>query len=569
VPYKRNAAEQVLASCADVVVTAASAWRQLLEIRVDKSQPVPTFRGTLDIGGIVKVPVYSYKLVSKGAPPSVKKRSTAAAEGSTGKVSMDRTYRLVAPPHDEIPPEDQAMVFPYGRDLFPASELDIEAMRSTDPACLKIIGFVSSATVNLSWLIGPSYVVAPAQPSSTGKYSSVPVTCGVSALVRAMNELSRVGVARFVNKDFAEPQLVLLIPFSSPDRSEDTIVGANDVFVMLRLPFAEDLRSYFFQPLEFPEEHSAQARVTKALIDSLDVSPSGGSAPAMPSTGVLKDLGPEPSRASASDMDTVHWPNPVIARFRDFIGQRAISSSAPVPPPPLLAACRLHIHPRVEERSKAAAVAFRDTFGLAARSAATMKKRVRAFGHGEGGPSLFEDGDSSSKRSKLVVGEDDLMLQGTSTGVGPVDPIGDFQRVVQRGDVEGAVSGMMKQIERLAREERGGSLARLCLGQLRQQCVLHRRATAFNDFLRALRVAATFVSASGLPFFGGGGGHELWASVKANPGGLGLISTVDSPDSEVSPSQALEFASDPSAPASSREASPVVLDEEDDEDELL
>jgi len=65
----------------------------------------------------------------------------------------------------------------------------------------------------------------------------------LSALIHALHEVESYAVARYVQKDDAQPQILLLKP--NP--------GIEDEFECLYdvpLPFAEDVRSYQFPPLD-------------------------------------------------------------------------------------------------------------------------------------------------------------------------------------------------------------------------------------------------------------------------------------------------------------------------------
>lgn len=62
-----------------------------------------------------------------------------------------------------------------------------------------------------------------------------------SALVHAMIETRTYAVARFVAKDMKEPQLLLLSP---------TVTEKMVCFYDVPLPFAEDVRTYPFPPLD-------------------------------------------------------------------------------------------------------------------------------------------------------------------------------------------------------------------------------------------------------------------------------------------------------------------------------
>lgn len=102
-----------------------------------------------------------------------------------------------------------------------------------------------------------------------------------SALIHALHELESYAVARYVQKDDAQPQIFLLKP--NP--------GIEDEFECLYdvpLPFAEDVRSYQFPPLDkvltvtgnvlkehrlLPSEDLKQAM--SDFVDSMDLSTCG------------------------------------------------------------------------------------------------------------------------------------------------------------------------------------------------------------------------------------------------------------------------------------------------------
>ena len=63
----------------------------------------------------------------------------------------------------------------------------------------------------------------------------------LSSLIHALHELDSYAVARIVLKENKDPQIILLAPYIEPD-----IEGLIDV----PLPFAEDVRTYRFPPLD-------------------------------------------------------------------------------------------------------------------------------------------------------------------------------------------------------------------------------------------------------------------------------------------------------------------------------
>lgn len=63
----------------------------------------------------------------------------------------------------------------------------------------------------------------------------------LSALIHTLYEVESYAVARFVAKDTKEPQLLLLMPSIEPD---------FECLYDVPLPFAEDVRTYQFPPLD-------------------------------------------------------------------------------------------------------------------------------------------------------------------------------------------------------------------------------------------------------------------------------------------------------------------------------
>ena len=63
----------------------------------------------------------------------------------------------------------------------------------------------------------------------------------LSSLTHALYEVDSYAIARLVTKEGKEPVLLLLAPFIEPD---------YEYLIDVELPFAEDMRSYKFAPLD-------------------------------------------------------------------------------------------------------------------------------------------------------------------------------------------------------------------------------------------------------------------------------------------------------------------------------
>ena len=102
-------------------------------------------RGTIDIGGVVHIPIRTYGKTMEAKLPSMKKLSSAAAADADGGVAMDRQYRSADDLSKEIPPEDRVKSYRYGKELFPVAPTDEALMKYEDEKCLQLLCFTSAS----------------------------------------------------------------------------------------------------------------------------------------------------------------------------------------------------------------------------------------------------------------------------------------------------------------------------------------------------------------------------------------------------------------------------------------
>lgn len=101
----------------------------------------------------------------------------------------------------------------------------------------------------------------------------------LSSLVQAMASLRKFAVARYVGRDGADPKMVVLAPSN---------VGDIDCLLMVRMPFADDVRKYTFASLDvlvnkkgervvehpyIPTEEQLEAM--DSFVDAMDLSTAG------------------------------------------------------------------------------------------------------------------------------------------------------------------------------------------------------------------------------------------------------------------------------------------------------
>jgi ATP-dependent DNA helicase 2 subunit 2 len=142
----------------------------------------------------------------------------------------------------------------------------------------------------------------------------------LSSLVHALYELSSYAVARIVLKDGKEPLLVLLAPSIEPDL---------ECLYDIPLPFAEDVRTYRFPPLDRVVTVNGQTLTKHRLL------PSDELADAMSDYVDAMDLstaaiGDDGERAEFAPFDESF--NPIIHRINQAVRTRAVKPEGPIEP---------------------------------------------------------------------------------------------------------------------------------------------------------------------------------------------------------------------------------------------
>ena len=143
----------------------------------------------------------------------------------------------------------------------------------------------------------------------------------LSSLIHALFELDSYAVARLVTKADKEPVITFLAP---------SIDGDYECLLDIQLPYAEDVRSYRFPPLdkvmtvsgkEIREHRNLPNDALKAAmsdyVDRMD----------------LSDFGKDDEGNPAEYMNMTDTYSPVLHRIDQAVRWRAVHPSEPVPPP--------------------------------------------------------------------------------------------------------------------------------------------------------------------------------------------------------------------------------------------
>ncbi|OQD77574.1 hypothetical protein PENDEC_c002G05822 [Penicillium decumbens] len=229
--------------------------------RIKVTKSMPSFKGFLQLGDASKyetafrIPVERYFRTYVAKPPSAssfvlrsgtqgQEDDAPAASQTPGEgealtaVRTSRTYQIT----DESAPggkvdverDDLAKGYEYGRTAVHISQTDENITNLETFAGLELIGFIQSDKFDRYLPISNSNIIIPQRANDKASLA-------LSSFIHALFELETYAVARLVTKEAKPPMIVLLAPSIEPE---------YECLIELQLPFAEDVRSYRFPPLD-------------------------------------------------------------------------------------------------------------------------------------------------------------------------------------------------------------------------------------------------------------------------------------------------------------------------------
>jgi len=364
-----------------------------------------------------------------------------------------------------------------------------------------------------------------------------------------MRTEGRVLIARYSFRKNSPPKMVALVP-----QHIDGSMGGNNCGVsfleMQYLPFAEDIREWTCAslPVALPEQHDAVSALVDAM--TLEMPGSSLSSCALISGGV----------AGHSPFQPEDNYSPSLARFYNFLSERAVNPVARVPAPGRELRALIPLA-KTTERVQDARLADRLTaaFGLQKvekkgklkrfwREAIAEKRKIQSLGEVdtkrikvETVKKLEKEEDEEKVKAEGSQGIGHVGSSGMALPVGPpprvhvgsVYPERDFERWLAHKagghDVVGiAIEQMCGMINRLAKEgEEFHPKALSCVSTLRRGCVSEGEPAAYNAFVRNLRLGITKYQA------------QLWEQVRN--AALGLITDRELATSTVTAEEARAF----------------------------
>ncbi|KAK5946936.1 ATP-dependent DNA helicase yku80 [Knufia obscura] len=497
---------------------------------IKQTKPIPTYKGQLRLGDpntydtaitidieryakvMVRRPPAAHSYVVKDGAPS--QRQETEGEDNIADVRVAYSYRIKdgeAPTgFRDIPRDELAKGYEYGRTAVHISESEENITKLETDMNYEILGFIPKENVERYMLLDNSNMLVAQKLNDKAAIA-------LSSLVHALFEVGSVAVARFVKKDMSEPQLTLL----SPHITEDI-----ECLIENDLPFAEDLRTYRFPPLDKIVTVSGKTITSHRNLPTDDLL-SAMSDYVDNMSLINKDTSEE--RFAIDDVFS-----PILHTIEGAIKYRAIHPDEPLPPKPELLLEPSNVPADLLEHN-------RSTLDKLIKIADVKKVPPKVKGRAR-----YRDREAEKPISGLDI---DALLKksskDTSQGakktitIDPANAIPEFKRLMNTPEDEELVRSGVQQmgtiIEDLISQSFGDqnySRAIEMLGVVRSEMVDFEWSEIYNPLIRELKRRL-------LKGELGGDRREFWWRVRI--GRLGLIDGEESEVSKVGVEEAAKF----------------------------
>lgn len=520
--------EQVLKDlvedCGGSYGTLAQAIEELSIPRIKTVKPIPSYKGYLTLGDPEKydsamaIDVERYPKIMVATAPSASSfvirgdMTQSEAQASNGDGNQDglaaikraRTYQV---PDESAPggkkdvnENDLAKGYAYGSTAVFIAESDRTVTTFETKPSLSIIGFVAKEHYARYMDMSRANLII-AQRTNTK------ASLALSSLIHALYELNSYAIARFVSKENRPPVLLLLTPHIAPDL---------ECLYDIELPFAEDIRSYRFPPLDriltisgktitqhrnlpTPALQSAMS----AYVDALDL------------TSPLATTGTDEEEYAAIDATF----SPMVHRINQVVRHRAVYPTTALPPVPPILTKYAHPPEQLLEQARPALDRL-----IAEADVKKVPPRTRAKrGRGAGGKRDEAKPLSGLDIDSLLGGEEADGAEKEKKRLGPIDQrnaVPEFKQMMDRTkgvdemrEVFGRMGEVVRELVRGSMGDQKYERALECLRVLREEVVEMEEGRWWNEWLKAFKGEVLRGTL-------GEGREEFWFRVRQNRYGL-------------------------------------------------
>ncbi|PYH95550.1 ATP-dependent DNA helicase II subunit 2 [Aspergillus ellipticus CBS 707.79] len=519
--------------CDGAFGTLEQAVAELEMPRVKNTRVQATFKGFLQLGNpeeydtAVRIPVERYYRTYSAKPPSASQfalrsdlaegqtESSAAAAGtqeyqadgsSLTTVRNLRTYQIT----DETAPggkrdverEDLAKGYEYGRTAVHISETDANITTLETKAAIELVGFIQSDNYDRYMHLTTTNIIIAQRANDKASLA-------LSSFIHALFELECYAVARMVLKENKAPVMVLLAPSIEPD---------YECLIEAQLPYAEDVRTYRFPPLD--KVIMVSGKVVKEhrnlpnddLLDAMDK---------YVKSMELQDTDEDGEPTEALPIDDSF--SPVLHRIDAAIRYRATHPKEPVPPPAKILTRFSHPSEDMVEKSKK----YLDRL-IEASDVKKVPPKVKGRKRAR---------ETEKPLSGLDV--DALLHQEKRNKISPDNAIPEFKQTLSQAESIDTIKEAVQQMGVIIEDQVKHSLGDVNydrvtegLGMMREELISYEEPALYNDFLKRLKDRLLKEEL-------GGDRRELWWLIRRTK--LGLIDQQQSDRSEVTEEEAQAF----------------------------
>jgi len=286
-------------------VHAASTIQQILKQASGRRIPKSALsKIELQIAPSVTVEARISLSTTKQSFPSLKREAVTLNE--KGEVEKNVLGEIMSTPvmnitsHWDIDDPDvevelvkRAQGYPYGSDLIPIGDMELEGLKLRSVPRVTILGFAAAERIPMTVWMGPTRIVS-------GSVDSRRACLAVSALAQALYGLNQLAICTFVKQKDSDPEMGILAPLVE-DQSIHVGAEKPKVLLYVRMPFADDIQNLTMNPLKDHVRMDDKAtHVCNDLIDAF----------------MLSD----------TELNPASIPNPAIRSFRKTMIQRALDS---------------------------------------------------------------------------------------------------------------------------------------------------------------------------------------------------------------------------------------------------
>ncbi|OJJ03536.1 hypothetical protein ASPVEDRAFT_737011 [Aspergillus versicolor CBS 583.65] len=520
--------------CDGVFGTLEQAVSEMEIPRVKAVRPIASFKGFLQLGNpeeydtAVRIPVERYPRTMVAKPPSASHfvlRSDLAAEqegpesatavpdtqpedgSALTSVRNLRTYQV----SDESAPggkidierDDLAKGYEYGRTAVHISETDENITTLETTAALELVGFIQNERYARYMHLSNTNIIISQRANDKASLA-------LSSFIHALFELESYAVARLVAKENKSPILVLLAPSIEPE---------YECLLEVQLPFAEDVRTYRFPPLDKVITVSGKVITQHRNLPNDDL---------LDAMDKYVDSMELMDKDEDGDLVDAHFPledsfSPILHRVNAAIRSRAIHPKDPIPPPAKIltqfSQPPEHVL-RNAERHLKKLIEVADVKKVPPK--AKGRKRAR---------------EPEKPLSGLDV--DALLNQEKRVKISPNNAIPEFKQTLAQAETIETTKDAVKQMRSIIEDQIRHSFGdanydRVTegLGTIREELISYEEPSLYNEFMKQLKEQILKEKL-------GGDRRELWWLIKRSK--LGLIDQGQSELSAVTEEEAKAF----------------------------